>query len=298
MLDAAFHTALRAGRRARAETGISRRPASVAAETVQVLRDRLSSHVRPEVLVLGTGTMGRSVARVLHGADFAALRVAGRTAVRAREVASELGVEPIGWEALDESLAGVDAVVAATAAPEPIITERMVAQAHGARARGRPQLFIDIAVPRNVEPSVRAIPAVELYDLDHLQLRIGGNLEERRAEIPLVERIIAEEIAHFERRRRSTELRPVLAALRAKGEEIRRRELAEHLARLGDADPALRERFEALSRDLVTQLLHEPSQRLRTETDPTRARASAKLVRDLFDLPVLDDDSGPGGHAA
>lgn len=294
VLDAMFHTALRAGRRARAETAISRRPASVAAETVQILRERLRTDARPAVLVLGTGTMGRSVARVLHGSDFASLRVAGRTVVRAREIASELGAETVDWDAVPDSLAGVDAVVAATGAPEPVITSHMVSRARRARTHGRTQLFIDVAVPRNIEPSVRAIPDVDLFDLDHLQLRIGGNLEERRAEIPLVERIIAEEMAWFERWRRGSELRPVLSALRSRGEEIRRRALGEHLARIGEADPVLRNRLEALSLDLVTQLLHEPSRRLRAETDPTRARASSELVRELFGLVLPEDLDLPG----
>jgi glutamyl-tRNA reductase len=300
VLDAVFHAALRAGRRARAETTISQRPASVAAETVQVLRDRLSSRARPEVLVLGTGAMGRAVARVLHGADFATLRVGGRTATRVREVTTELGVDSVDWAALGDSLAAADAVVTATSAPEPIITERMVVQARGTRPRGHAQLFVDIAVPRNVESSVRGVPDVEVFDLDHLQLRISGNIEQRRTEIPQVEGIIAEELAHFERWRRGSELRPVLASLRARGEAIRQAELAAHLARAGDADPELRSRLDALSRDLLAKLLHEPSRRLRAETDPVRARASAELVRELFDLDMPDDGGGPppGPHSA
>lgn len=293
MLDAMFHSALRAGRRARAETAISRRPASVSGEAVQVLRDRLSTHPRPSVLVLGTGTMGRSVSRILHDADFATLQVAGRTPGRAREVAAEFGGECIGWNAVEDSLTGVDAVVAATGSPEPVITAEMVLRARGERSAGRSQLFVDIAVPRNVDPSVRSIAGVDLLDLDHLQARIAGNIEERRAEIPLVERIIAEEIAYFQRWRRGSESRPVLAALRAQSERIRQRTVTEHLSRLGDVDSSVRERVEALSRDLVTQLLHEPSRRMRTETDPTRARATSELVRDLFGLVLSDDEGGP-----
>jgi glutamyl-tRNA reductase len=239
------------------------------------------------------------VARVLQTAEFAALRVAGRTHTRAKEMATELGVEFAEWESLDASIADADAIVAATSAPEPIITERMVVQARGTRGRSQSQLYIDIAVPRNIEAAVRGVPDVELFDLDNLQLRISGNIAERRTEIPLVEGIIADEIMQFERWQRGTALRPVLAALHARGESIRQAELAAHVSQIEGADTATRARLEALSRDLVAKLLAEPSRRLRAETDPTRARGAAELLRELFDLTVTNQaDDGGGGSTS
>lgn len=294
VLDAAFHTALRAGRRARAETGISRRCASVASETASVVRDRLSAHTRPDVLVLGTGTMGRAVTRVLHGADFCTVRTAGRTPGRARAMAEELGVEAVRWDAVEDSMTAADAVVVTTAAREPTVTTRMVRDARQRRVSERPLVIVDIAVPRNVEPSAGVLAGVELHDLDYVQARIRANVGERRSDIPRVEQVISDEVARFEEWRRGTEMRPVLAALRAKGEEIRVRTLERYLGG-ADADPALRDRLDALSRDLVTRLLHEPSRRLRAEADPARSIASAEIVRELFDLPF---DRAPATHPA
>jgi glutamyl-tRNA reductase len=170
----------------------------------------------------------------------------------------------------------------------------MVRDAQRGRPAARPLLIVDIAVPRNVEPSAGMLDGVELRDLDYVQSRIRANVGERRGDIPRVEKVIAEEVARFEEWHRGTEMRPVLAALRARGEEIRVRTLARHV---GDAnlDPALREQLDALSRDLVTRLLHEPSRRLRAEADPARSLASAEIVRELFDLPI---DGAPATNPA
>ncbi|MBA2290818.1 MAG: glutamyl-tRNA reductase [Gemmatimonadales bacterium] len=293
VLEAVFHTALRAGRRARAETGISRRPVSIASEAVALLRAKLVSRERPRVLVLGTGSMGRAVARVVANSDFATVHVAGRTASRACELAKEVAAELVSWDALADRLSAMDAVVVTTSAPEPVITVAMMSRAQATRQFARPQLVIDVSMPRNVEPEVASIPGVALYDLDHIQAVIGSHLEGRRLEIPMVDGIIEEELAHFDRWRRGSALRPVLAALQAKGEAIRRRQVDEHLRAIGSADPDLRGHFDAISRAVVSKLLHEPSRRLRTVTDAARARESAELVRELFDLELPDDPSEP-----
>jgi glutamyl-tRNA reductase len=295
VLDSAFHTALRAGRRARAETGISRRSASVAAEGARLLADLLPAAAAHEVLVLGTGAMGRAIARVLAGRDSISLRIAGRGGARSRELAAEVGAEFVEWSALETAIATADGVVAATAAPHAVITEAMVRRARTGRPDVPPQLFVDVGVPRNIEPSVRGIPGVQLYDLDQLQTRIEGNIETRMTEVPSVEAIIEEEIASFETWQRGSQLRPVLSALREKSEAIRASELERHLDLLADATPDIRAALERLSRDLVTKLLHEPSRRLRAENDPARSRASAEVLRELFDLAPANGNAGSNG---
>lgn len=296
VLDAAFHSALRAGRRARVETGIGRRPASVASEAVRLLRDRLPALERASVLVLGTGTMGRAVTGILRSAAPRTLRVAGRSAERARAIASDLGVSVVRWEELDAAMHDTDAVVTATAAPHAVITRPMIERARSGRAADRPHVLVDIAVPRDIEPSVATVPNVELFDLGHLQARIQGSLEERRRDVPSVETIVEEEVARFESWHCGEALRPALAALHGRAEEIRRRELERHLRRFGATSPEMREAFDALSRALVMKLLHEPSHRLRAETDAVRSRTYARVVRELFGLAPGDrahESDGP-----
>jgi glutamyl-tRNA reductase len=177
-----------------------------------------------------------------------------------------------------------------------VITEAMVRRARTGRPDVPPQLFVDVGLPRNIEPSVRGLPGVELYDLDQIQERIEGNIEQRMSEVPSVEAIIDEELAAFESWQRGTQLRPVLTALREKGETIRQSELQRHLDQITDASPEMCAALDRLSRDLVTKLLHEPSRRLRAENDPERARLSADVMRDLFGLQE-PHTNGNGTHS-
>ncbi|HSE69025.1 MAG TPA: hypothetical protein VLB12_18665, partial [Gemmatimonadales bacterium] len=149
-----------------------------------------------------------------------------------------------------------------------------------------------LAVPRDVDPQVGELAGVRLYDLDTLQERLNGNLADRRKEVPLVEAIIEEEVTQFEAWRHGAQLRPVLSAMHARGEAIRRQEIERVLRRLGEKDPEVRDEIEALSRALVTKLLHAPSTRLRNEIDPVRSRLYVETIRELFGLHL-----SPSGDA-
>jgi glutamyl-tRNA reductase len=285
VLGAAFHTAIRAGRRARTETGICRCPMSVSSEAVRVLRDTGWDPVRSRVLIVGTGKMSRLAGEVLRANGATDLRVIGRTAAHAEFLGRLLGARPLAWHALTAALREVDVVFCSTSAPHHVVTrERVVAALAGAPADRR-LLLVDIAVPRDVEPTARAVPGVTVFDLDDLQRRLGSNLVERQREIPAVEAIIEDEVRQFADWRHGDELRPVLAAMHQQGEEIRQREVARALRHLKDCPAEVRSQLEAFSRSLVNKLLHEPTRRLREETDPTRSDAYVRLLSDLFGLP-------------
>ena len=155
-------------------------------------------------------------------------------------------------------------------------------------------VLVDIAVPRDVEPSVRQLPDVRVIDMDDLKNGLSVNLAARRREVPLVEAVIAEEIANFEEWRRGAVLRPLLTRIRARGDAIRRRELDRLLRRTDDLPPELEEKIEQFSRSLVNRLLHDPTLRLRSETDPARSKAYAQAAQALFGLP----DNEAEDHAA
>ena len=143
---------------------------------------------------------------------------------------------------------------------------------------------MDIAVPRDVEPAIAGLAGVEVYDLDALQVRLNGNLELRRREVPAVEAIVEEEVHRFEEWRHATALRPLLTEIHARGEAIRRRELERMLRRLGDAPPELRAQLEAFSHALVNKLLHQPTHRLRQTANPDEVRTYTSVTRELFGL--------------
>jgi glutamyl-tRNA reductase len=165
-----------------------------------------------------------------------------------------------------------------------VLTEELVRSARSGNG-AHPLLVIDIAVPRDVEPAVRRLSGVRVCDLDDLQARLDGNLEERRREIPLVESIVEQEVARFEEWRHGAELGPLIAQMRTRIEAIRRREVERALKRLGQVPDEVKAQLEAFSQSLVNQVLHEPTRRLRQETDPERSHAYARVTRELFGLP-------------
>jgi glutamyl-tRNA reductase len=295
-LQGIFVRAIRVGRRARGETGICRNAASVSSEAVRLAADSMGALSGCRVLVVGTGRMARLAGESLRRRGVTDLTVASRTCEHAGALATVWGARTIAWDALLPALSEVDLVVSATGAPQAVLSTEVVAAALAARASHRPLLFLDIALPRDVEPGVRQLPGVEVFDLEDLQSRLRDNLDARSRDVPSVERIIAEEVGRFRSWRRGCALRPVLGAMHRRGEEIRRREVERMLRRIPDATPELREQVEALTLALVRKLLHEPSRRLRDETDPLRSSAYVAATRDLFALRESEHPSAAAGE--
>jgi glutamyl-tRNA reductase len=284
VLQAVFQTAVRAGRRARTETGICRNPASVSSEAVRLLREWGVNLAAARVLVIGTGKMGRLAGEALRAHGARDLRVVSRTAAHADRLAATLGARPLAWHELEAAIREADVVISSTGAPHAVLTGELVRSARSGNG-AHPLLLVDIAVPRDVEPAVRRLPGVRVCDLDDLQARLNGNMAERTGEVPRVEAIVEQEVGRFEEWRHGAELRPLISQMRTQIETIRRRELERALKRLGPASEEIRAELEAFSQSLVSKLLHQPTRRLREETDPDRSHTYAAVTRDLFGLP-------------
>jgi glutamyl-tRNA reductase len=287
VLQAAFQTAVRAGRRARVETGICRTPVSVSSEAVRVMRELGADLAAARVLIVGTGKMGRVAGEALRAHGARDLRVVSRTAQHAERLAGDLGARALAWHELEAAIREADVVISSTGAPHAVLTAELVRSARAGNG-AHPLLLIDIAVPRDVEPAVRDLSGVRVCDLDDLQARLDGNLEERRREIPLVEAIVEQEVSRFEEWRHGAELGPLIAQMRTQIEAIRRREVERALKRLGPVPDDVKAHLEAFSQSLVNQVLHEPTRRLRQETDPDRSDAYARVTRELFGLTTRE----------
>jgi glutamyl-tRNA reductase len=298
LLQEALHTAVRAGRRARTETGICRRPSSVSSEAVRLLAEVGGPLDGQAVLIVGTGKMGRLAGEVLRSHRVRRLTVVSRTTQHAKALATSWGATALPWHELAGAIRAADAVICSTGAPHAVVSEELVRSAIGADGDGRRRVFMDIAVPRDVEAAVAALPGIELYDMDALQGRLDGNLELRRQEVPAVTRIIEEEVARFEEWRNAATLRPLLVQMRARSEAIRRREVDRAIRHLGDVSPEVRAQIEALSESLVSKLLHEPTRRLRAASDPERARTLTRVTRELFGLDELSEEPPAGESVA
>ena len=234
--------------------------------------------------------MGRVVGETFRGRGGRRVAVISRTREHADALAKRWDAVALPWHDLPAAIRAADVILSSTGAPHAVLTRELVGQAVGPRGDGRRRLIVDIAVPRDVEPSVGSLPGVSLYDIDDLQLRVGENLEIRGREVPAVEGIVNEELARFETWLQSWTMRPVLSGMHARGEAIRQRELARVLRRLGPVSPEVREQVELFSRALVNQILDAPSRRLRETSDASQARTFGTLTRELFGL----DDAGAG----
>ncbi|MDE3095373.1 MAG: glutamyl-tRNA reductase [Chloroflexota bacterium] len=282
VLGALFHRALAAGKRARSETGVGRNATSISSAAVELARRTFGDLRASRVLLVGTGKMGELAAKNLLARGVGGLAVAGRTPERARKLALECG-SAVALSELEEALPRSDIVISCTSAPHHVIRREMVERVMRGR-RGRPLFLIDIAVPRDIDPAVAAVPGVRLYNVDDLETAVAANVRARRVEAHAAARIVEAEAAGFAAWLAARRAVPTIAALHERAEAIRRAELARTssvLRRLPDAD---RVRIESLTLALEKKLLHHAITRLRAEAEAGDGREADRAVRALFAL--------------
>lgn len=279
-----FRHALRVGKRARTETGISHYAVSVSHACVELAQKVVGNLAQCTVLIISAGEMGKLTGRIVRDSGAGRILVANRTYERAAVVAQQLKAQAVPFTELAQALVAADMVVSATGAPSFILSPQMVAEAVKERGQ-RPLILIDIAVPRDIDPEVGQLEGVCLYNIDDLQAFSQASLEERKREGVSVEAIIDEEVAHALRWWNNLKVMPSIAALRHWGEAVRQVEMAKTLKKLPELTPEQQERLEALTRAIVNKMLHKPTVFLK---DGDRGHRYLPLVRELFDL---DDGS-------
>jgi len=280
VLNKLFQTALSVGGRVRSETSVGEGTASVASVAVDLARKIFGDLRGKRVLILGAGDTAERVVASLGREGVRGAMVANRTYDRAVDLAQRLEGHAVRMDEITRALAESDIVVTSTAAPHPLITRAMVAEAHPS-GRGRPLLMVDIAIPRDVEPDVGAMPNVFLYNVDDLQKILDESLDRRRAAAVAAEALVAREAEAFGSWHRSLAVVPAIRALREHGERVRVRELERILERMPHLAPADRDAVESFSRRLLNQLLHEPTTRLREAAEEGREEELLAMVRQL-----------------
>ena len=283
ILHSLMSQAFAVAKRVRSDTEVGRHAVSVSFAAVELARRIFDGLDGRSVLLVGAGEMGELAARHFQDHGTLPVYVANRTAGRAQALARDLAGTAVPFEDLFSVMAQVDIVITSTAAPEPIVTSADVAGAlHG--RRGRPLFFIDIAVPRNVEPAVNDLDNVFVYDVDALRSVVDANLRERKREAQRAESVVEREVAKFADRLRSLEVVPTIVSLREKLEEIRKAELARTLTRLPGADDATRQALEALSQGIVNKILHAPTVKLRDSSKAGHGLRWIEVISELFGL--------------
>lgn len=278
-----FRIGIEAGKRARSETAISTNPASISSVAIALAQSVTGDLAGRHVLVVGLGEMGRLTVKTLRSRNTGQIDLANRTVAKAQAAAEQWGGQAYSLDELAEALIHADVVFTAASSSVPLIDAALIDQAQRARSN-RPFVLVDLAVPRNINPDVAALPGVHLFDVDDLRGTLDEALSARQREIPRVEAIIAEALAQWERQVQELAIKPVILDLRQKAERIRQRELARTMRFLGDVDPQILTHVQHLSRALVNQLLHEPTVRLKKKATADNADEYAETLRELFGL--------------
>ena len=284
LLTALFRSAIRVGKRAHNETAISSRPVSISSVAVATAEATLGPLAQRKAVVVGVGEMGVQALKTLQGRGVQDVVVVNRTVAKADVLAKRFGYRAAPLTALPALLADADLVLSATGAPAQILTGPLIEAARSQRGP-EPLMLIDVAVPRDIDPDVRALDGVFLLDIDELNTTVDEALESRQEQIPRVNAIIEEETAAFHKTMSELEVEPVIADLRKRAEQIRQAELARTIRFLGeDVDPATLKHIQHLSRALVNKLLHEPTVALKKQATNGHAAEYASTVQDLFGL--------------
>ncbi|HEY4188163.1 MAG TPA: glutamyl-tRNA reductase [Polyangia bacterium] len=289
LLGACFSGAFRIARRVRRETEIARNPVSISSVSIEFARKIFDGFAGRSVLLVGAGKMADLAARALRGHG-ATLRVTNRTAARADELAARIGgAETHPFEDLLGALVQADIVIASTGAQRPVLTRALIEAAQKKR-RGRLLFLIDIAVPRDVEPSAAQVANVFLADIDDLQKLADEHRDGRRGQADRAEAMVEQEVARFLEAFRGRRVGPTITALRDRVLETARAEAERAVAGLsGLGEREQRAMFE-LAEAIAKKLLHRPQVALKKGGgDPVDGAALVSAAQRLFDLEVTDD---------
>ena len=278
-LNKLFQAAFSAAKRVRSETQIGANAVSLASATVSLARRMYANLGDHSALMIGAGEMIALTARHFASAGVKHMVIANRTLSRAQSLATELKAHAVDLSALDRELADADIVVSCTASLAPLISKNAAAAAVRAR-RHRPILMVDLAVPRDVEPSVAELEDVYLFSIDDLQQLVDENRQQREVAAGGARLLLEEEVARFLAGLRAHDAGPAIRALRQNADGIRL-QTVEQARRMIAAGKSSDEVIEYLANTLTSRLLHSPTQALRQaaeSTDPGLADALARLL--------------------
>ncbi|HEX6761834.1 MAG TPA: glutamyl-tRNA reductase [Gaiellaceae bacterium] len=276
LLDRVFRQALALGKRVRSETAIGESPASVPSAAAALASQVFGDLEGRRVLLVGAGRSGERAASNLASRGAVIAYVANRSIDAARGLAARFGGEGVPLASPAEALADVDVVVSSTGAPGFVLRpEDVPAKRH------RPLFFIDIAVPRDLDPAIAALDGCFLYDIDDLEAVVAETLAGRRVEAERAEALAADEVERFRSWRASLDVVPAIASLRARAEEIRVAELAKLGGRVTDDERA---KLDSVTAQIVGKLLHLPTVRMKEAAVGPDGVLYADAVRHLFGL--------------
>ena len=288
VLNRLLHKAFHVAKRVRTETGVSDAAVSISYAAVELAKKIFYDLEGKKVLLIGAGEMAELAARHLMSQGVSTISVANRTFERAVQVAEIFKGTPVSFEEITGQLLEVDIVISSTASAEYIILQGQVKGLMRKR-RNRPLFFIDIAVPRDVEPRVNDLDNVYLYDIDDLKGVIEVNMAQRQQEAVKAERIVEEEVIKFEKWLKTLEVVPTIVSLKEKAETIRQTEIKKSISGLGKLSPSQIQSLENLTASITEKIINDPILVLKKKADRPTRDAYIDMMRKLF---KLDPDNG------
>lgn len=281
VLNRLIHHAFHVAKRVRTETGIASNAVSISYMAVELGRKIFDSLKDKTVMLVGAGEMAELAAKHLINAGTAKVLVVNRTFETAEKLANQFGGEAIRFDSLSQNLHKADIVICSTSAEDFVITQSMARESLQSR-RNKPAFFIDISVPRNVDPTIADIENLFVFDVDDLEAVVKSNIREREKEAARAETIIESEVMQFQQNLRTMDIGPSIGAIRRRMQEIARNEFSRNKNRL-NLTPEQEEAVEKLLLSTVNKISHPVMQGVRNAYD-SGDEVNAKSLLESFGL--------------
>ena len=283
LLESIVSRAFSVAKRVRSETGIGQMAVSVSYAAVELARKIFGSLDGRTVMIVGSGKMSELAARHLRRSGAAHIFVTNRTYERAQELAVVFQGTPVEYSRFLSLLPEVDIVITSSGAPHYILSKDEMQRVITAR-RNKPMFLIDIAVPRNIEPSVNEVDNIFLYDIDDLQEVVNANLRERIKEAERAEELVAQEVDRMMARLKVQEVAPTIVSLQEQLEQIRTGEIERVRRKLGPLTEEQENAIESLTRGIVNKIAHGPISELRRHAGLPDGVHIIDAIRQVFHL--------------
>ena len=281
--DRLFRQAVQTGRRIRAETRLLESSTSIPAAAMRLAESVLGSLDSTTAVVIGAGRMSELVLLSLVHRRCGRILLANRTAARARELAARFGAEPVPLERVGDALPGADLVISCTASTGIVVAADEVRRATAHR-QGRSMVWLDIALPRDLDPEIAGVRGCYLYNVDDLAAVVAAGRADRSRDLERATAIVREESAKFRDWQLSLDMVPTIAALRHSADQIRADELRRVEGKLGRLSPRERQLVESLTAQIMNKFLHEPTLRMKRAAAGPAGPAYAGAVQHLFGI--------------
>ncbi len=280
-LNSLLQTAFRTAKRVRTETSIGEYSVSASSAAVELARKIFGDLQKKRVLIVGAGEMGEAAVRYLAEIGVKTFYVANRSPEAAQELAARFHGMAVPFAELREWIARTDIIITSTGASETLIDRAMVQHIMHGR-KNAPIVFIDIAVPRNVDPGVADIEDVFCYDIDDLGAVVEANLHERVKAAAAAEKIVDQEVASFCAKIKTLKVAPVVMQVQGRIEEICQTELQRYLRKTGPQEPKQVQELESMISRIAAKIAHPLVMQLRNGHDSVNQTAYMDLINRIY----------------